>query len=555
MKRIFTYLVIFLVSVSISHAQRYDTEIFTDVNVTSDVTYGVNATVLAFSQVGEAIPQALQMDIYEPDGDTETDRPLVLVFHTGNFLPNVTNGQIAGTRTDNSAVEICTQLARRGFVAASVSYRLGWNPLAETQPERALGLIQAAYRGVQDGRTAIRYMKKTVAEDGNPYGIDPDKIVMWGNGTGGYLVLGTNGLSFYNEIPLASNPTGKFLLDVNMDGTPETPMVVEAYHGDVEGKILTVAPDNAFGLPAGDTTNYPNHVNYSSDYQLTVNVGGALGDISWLADQTTPIISIQSIDDQFAPYNDAILIVPTTGDPIVQVQGALPIGATQEDSGMNQAWKDFGFNDAVTMEAMTNAGNWIDAADSTMMGHPYYEGTYSWKSPNNSNGLDEGVVINWWDPNALSPPILPDFPNGVPWNALPHPAGGTFHDQGLVLNEGMSAEKARANIDKIMQYVIPRACITLELGCLSVSTDELILSSALVELAPNPTVGYVNISSVENKPIQDVEVYSMGGQLLSVDRDMNTTRGTINLNNQTPGMYIVKVYLEDGVVVKKLMVK
>ncbi len=549
MKRIFTYLVIFLVSVSISQAQRYDTEIFTDVNVTHDVTYGVNATVLAVPLFGEAIPEELKMDIYEPAGDTEPLRPLVLVFHTGNFLPPVTNGQIAGSRTDSSDVEICTQLAKRGFVAASVSYRLGWNPLAETQPERALGLIQAAYRGVQDGRTAVRFFKKTVVEDSNPYGVDTTKIAMWGNGTGGYLVLGVNGLSFYNEIPLASNPTGKFLLDINPpDGQPETPMVVEAYHGDIEGKVLAITPDDAFGLPEGDTTNYPNHVAYSSDFQLTINVGGALGDVSWLADQTVPIISVQSIDDMFAPYDDAILIVPTTGDPIVQVQGLVPIGEAQEDSGINQDWKDFNINDAVSMEAMANAAT---------AGHAYFEGSYSWKSPNNSNNLDEGIVINWWDPNAATPATSPCM--GLTWDQCPHPIDPTmmtsFHENGLVLNEGMSAQKARDNIDKIMDYVIPRACITLGLNCLVTSADEVILSSSLVEMLPNPATGNVTISTVENQPIQDIELYSITGQLLVVDRDINNTQGSIDVAGQTPGMYIVRIYLENGFVTKKLMVK
>lgn len=551
MKRIFTYLILFTLTAFVSQAQRYDAEIFSDVTVTPDVTYGVNATVIAFSVFGEAIPQELKMDVYEPTNDSETERPLVMVFHTGNFLPNVTNGQISGTRTDSSAVEICTQLAKRGFVAASCTYRQGWNPLAETQPERALGLIQASYRGVQDGRTAIRYFKKDYSEEGNTFGIDTSKIVMWGNGTGGYVTLGVNGLSFYNEIPLASNPAGKFLLDVNPpDGVPETPMVVPAYHGDIEGKVLTIAPDAAFGLPAGDTTNYPNHVDYSSDFQLTINVGGALGDISWLADQTVPIIAVQSIDDQFAPYDDAILVVPTTGDPIVQVQGLKAIGESQEASGINQAWKDFGFDDAVTQDAMANAAAWDDGT-----GHPYYEGGYSWKKPNNSNGFDEGVVIEWWDPEALSPPILPDFPNGVPWNMLPHPSGGTFHSQGLNLNEGMSGTKARANIADIMDYVIPRACITLDLGCASVSADDIILSPNLITMTPNPTTGQVTITSVENESIQNIEVYSLNGQLMSVENDVNSNNASINVVNQVPGMYIVKVYMENGFVTKKLVVK
>lgn len=90
-------------------------------------------------------------------------------------------------------------------------------------------------------------------------------------------------------------------MDLNGDGIPETPMVVPAYHGDIEGKDLTIAPDGAFGLPAGDTTNYPNVVEYSSDFNLCVNVGGALGDISWVDENTVPIITVQSAFDIFAP--------------------------------------------------------------------------------------------------------------------------------------------------------------------------------------------------------------------------------------------------------------
>ncbi|HHS95526.1 MAG TPA: T9SS type A sorting domain-containing protein, partial [Phaeodactylibacter sp.] len=460
------------------------------------------------------------------------------------------------TKTDSSVVEICTQLAKRGFVAASCDYRLGWNPLAPTQPERALGLIQAAYRGVQDGRTAIRYFKKTAAENANPYGIDTTKIVAWGTGTGGYLVLGMAGLSSYNEIPITTNPPGKFLLDINPpDGTPETPMVVQEYHGDIEGKVLTVTPDDAFGLPAGDTTNYPNHVEYSSDFQLTVNIGGAIGDISWLNDQTIPIISVQSYADMFAPYDDAILIVPTTGDPIVQVQGLKKIGESQEASGMNQAWKDHNINDAVTQTAMLNSSMWINPVDSTEIGHPYYEGGFSWKKPNNSHGFDEGVVINWWDPNALSPPILPDFPNGLPWNALPHPSGGTFHDQGLALNEGMSAQKARANIAEIMAYVIPRTCITLGLDCMITATEEPILEETLVSVAPNPSKGLFTISTEQNYSIKKVEVFDVSGQLVFSDDSVHSQNIQIQMNNRAAGMYFTKVYLEQGVVIKKLVIE
>ena len=74
MKKIFTLLMFISVASTSMMAQRYIDEVFTDVTVTSDVTYGVNATVLFLPIAGEAVPQELQMDVYEPTGDTETER-------------------------------------------------------------------------------------------------------------------------------------------------------------------------------------------------------------------------------------------------------------------------------------------------------------------------------------------------------------------------------------------------------------------------------------------------------------------------------------------------
>ena len=541
MKKFYSLILFLGLSISLSFAQeRYLDEIFTDVTVTPDVTYGVNGTILFFGQVGEIVPEALMMDIYEPEGDTEVDRPVVLVFHTGNFLPPVTNGQIPGTRQDNSVVEFCTQLARRGYVTAAVSYRLGWNPLAPTQPERALGLIQAAYRGVQDGRNAIRFIKTNA----DTYGIDENNVTVLGLGTGGYLTLGLVGLSDYNEILTTTNGPTKFFLDVDMDGTVETPMVVEAFHGDINGEVLTIAPTGVFGFPAGDTTNYANFVGVDNSFQLGINVGGALGDISWLADNSTPTISIQSPFDQFAPYNDAVLVVPTTGDPIVQVQGAQQIGAAQEAAGNNQMWLDANFNDAITQTAMDN---------SATAGHPYYEGVFPFIRPANSLGIDEGVVVDWWDENAPSPANGAGM--GIPWNMLPHPAGGTFHTNGLLINEGMGPEKARANIADVMAYILPRACVALELPCaanFTTSTREVLLDTGM-EITPNPASQEVRVTVGGEYQIIDMEVYDMTGKLVQNYQGVNASEYVINRNNLTSGMYLVKATFEEGVQTVKVL--
>lgn len=559
MKQIFTCLLfsMFFISSALNAQNRYIDEIFTDVTVEADVTYGVNGTLLFLPVLGEVVPQALQMDIYQPEGDTETDRPAVLIFHNGNFLPPVTNGQISGTRQDSSVVEIATQLAKRGYVAATVSYRLGWNPLAPTQPERALGLIQAAYRGVQDGTTAVRYLKATV-DGGNPYAINPDKIVAWGVGTGGYVTLAmatlnnedasTNTLTSYSEILTTTNGPGKFLLDTDGDGTPETPMVVQSYHGDIEGKNTTVVPANGFGLTLGDTTNYANLPDYSSKFALAVNIGGALGDISWLDEESTPTISVQSPFDIFAPYADEVLVVPTTNDPIVRVQGSLLVAGNQDLLGNNATFDQENYTDVITETAKANAAT----AD-----HDYYEGLFPFIRPVNSGGIPEGVVLNWWDPAGPSPADGQGM--GIPWNMLPHPSDPTgetsFHENGLVLNEGMSAEKSRANIADVMAFVLPRACVSLGLGdCIVSSVENLPLSNTELTISPNPASSNITVAA-DNSLIESIVISDIQGKIILNAPVINTTSQTLDISALNSGMYIVKAKLEDGISTSKLTVK
>lgn len=541
MKKHFT-LLLMLLTIGLSAQERYLDEVFTDVEVTSNVIYGVNATVILLPQLGEAIPIPLAMDVYQPAGDTETARPLVLVFHTGNFLPNYINGQITGTKTDSSVVEICTQLARRGFVAASVDYRTGWNPLATTQPERALGLIQAAYRGVQDGRNAVRYFRADAATSNN-FRIDTERVSIFGVGTGGYLALAMATLDEYLEIATTTNGAAKFILDTNGDGVPDTPMVVEPYHGDVNGEVTTVVPADGFGFTAGDTTNYSNIPGFSSEVDLCINVGGALGDISWIDEKTPPIISVQSANDQFAPYGDDVLIVPTTDERVVQVQGASIIGQRQEEIGNNQIWKDAVFNDDVTQLAMDN---------SATAGHDYYEGTFPWIRPLNSFGMDEGVVIDWWDPNAIAP-----SENMLPWNQEPHPAfNGSFHEEGLETNEGMSAEKARANLEEVFAYVLPRTCVALDLPCASnfTSATEELLDNSFVKMSPNPMLESTLIQTGDLR-MKEVMVFNMSGQLVRRHTNIENNYFSLEKNDLQTGLYTVQIRFEEGATAIKLVVE
>src|SRR3954471_20500908 len=82
--------------------QRYLNEVFTSVNVTSNVRYGNNISILT----GSPTATDLLMDMYEPAGDSLTLRPLVIYLHTGSFLPAVFNQNPTGGKTDSTAVEM-----------------------------------------------------------------------------------------------------------------------------------------------------------------------------------------------------------------------------------------------------------------------------------------------------------------------------------------------------------------------------------------------------------------------------------------------------------------
>ena len=353
MKKLYPLALLLLLIPVLTMAQtRYLDEVFPTVTKDVGLNYGANATVLYATSPLGIIKENLKMDVYMPEGDTETDRPLILYFHTGNFLPFRNpqnpaelgfNGSCGGERSDSAAVEMCTRLAKMGYVVASCDYRLGWNPLAASDVLRRFGIINAAYRGVQDARTAVRYFRKSVAEEGNKFGIDESKIVIWGQGTGGYLSLTMGTLDNYLKIPLASN--GKFVYDHDSDpGTPPIPMIVEPINGDIYGTSVGLHP------VSGDTLCYPNHLGYSSDYALGVNLGGASADSAWVDPGQVPLISFAVPTDNFAPYAEGIVNVPGTNLQVIETQGSYLIQKLHQEFGNQDAILNAGVDFDLTAE-------------------------------------------------------------------------------------------------------------------------------------------------------------------------------------------------------------
>ncbi|MBL7829069.1 MAG: T9SS type A sorting domain-containing protein [Saprospiraceae bacterium] len=479
--------------------RRYFDEVFSSVTVTANVTYAVNATVLYLAPppngVGQAIPEQIRCNIYEPEGDTETARPLIIMMHTGNFLPPQVNGGCTGTRFDASDVEMATRLAKMGYVVACADYRLGWNPIASTQTERVYTLINAAYRGVQDSRTCIRFFRK----EASTYKIDTEKITLWGIGAGGYISLASATLDTITDTYIP-----KFL-------TPQGPMVIELLSGDLDGTKVGFNPGiPGLPYPTGDTLCYPNHVGYSSDFALAVNLGGALGDTSWIDENDVPMISYHNPTDPFAPCGTGIVLVPPPLNlPVVEVSGSCTAQEYFTAYGVQSAIVNANFSDQLSLHAESINGG-LDAF------YPFL-------------GNDSS-------PWAFSA-------NANPYNLGTSPNCETF------------AATHDAYIDTIMRYFAPRACAVLGLSpdCKTIKTTELSTSQVGMAAVPNPTMGDFILKSDARYEMQNIEIVDVAGRVCARYMNVNNTQFEVKRGNLAAGIYFARVQFKEGFVTQKII--
>lgn len=527
MKQLNTLLVILCTCafLNVQAQERYMAEVFSSVDVETDIMYARNWTVLTVATLGTPTIDTLEMDVYTPAGDSITDRPVVVYFHTGSFLPQYINGQITGSRSDSTVVEICTRLAKMGYVAISATYRQGWNPIATDQDERTGTLLNAAYRGIQDSRALIRFLRKSVDIDGNPYGVDTDKICLWGQGTGGYISLGAAFLDRFEEV----------VIDKFIDQDLLAPYVDTNVVGGVYGE------DQKF-------LNIPNHVGYDNDFAMAVNMGGALGDLSWIEgrDNEPVTMGFHVVADPFAPYANGAVIVPTTGDFVVNVDGTRTVVDTVNKLGVNA---DISIaNDDLTdpLNAKVEA---LKSVDQDFGGGQVLSIGVDNVYPFVTNGPASGPW-DWWSKAQLDF-IIPLFnaATGEDLNA------DSLHADGLLLNPDMSKEKATAHIDTIIDYFAPRAFLALNL--MATSTNEVLSAEEVnFQMGPNPMKEFMTITTAPDQPMLDVAVYNMSGKLMKGSMGINNNQYLLKRTpHMTPGMYVLQVRFKDGFVSKKIMLE
>ena len=467
----------------------------------------------------------LKMDVYraKSDVDSKTDRPVILYLHTGNFLPPVINGSPCGVKTDSSAIVLCTEWAKRGYVAVSVEYRGGWNPLASSEEARKGQLLNAVYRAIHDVKQSISVIRTEAAGD-NTYGMDASNITLYGEGTGAYVALGYLTLDKYSEmeLPKFTNPlSNKSYIDTAIVG------LIDGSRGVF----------NLYQSPATDVS-----------VQAVVNAGGALADTSWLEAGDAPMITFQAVRDPFAPFNEGIVVVPTTNGNVVEVQGGNLFIQKANAVGNNDAIKNMPANDEYTKKARSHYGKTLD---------------YLYPAPGDKMTINEDVehlfpiirpitedLFNnrsgpwqWWDPQSAyaTAEVSPDRLPGV-----------TVHMASLPGNPDMGPEKGRTFIDTIMGYMCPRIAVIngeYTVDELAAINDKLPSNSA--SIYPNPANNEITVS-VDNKyHVQSIQMMDITGREVKNITANNVVN--VNISDLQSGYYILNIQTTEGVISSKLI--
>ena len=189
-----------LINLNVNAQERYVDEVFSDSEITvlTDVVYGVNFSQYVPAALGG--PQVIPMfqDVYMPDTavDSETARPVVILLHTGSFLPKGLASPL-GEKEDSVLVELAMRFAKRGFVAISASYRVGWLANSTNLDLRRGTNLAAVYGAIQDVKVCVR-SNRGRALTNNAWRMDPNFITLLGSGSGGYVTLAYSTLDNYS---------------------------------------------------------------------------------------------------------------------------------------------------------------------------------------------------------------------------------------------------------------------------------------------------------------------------------------------------------------------
>jgi hypothetical protein len=173
-----------LFTFSIADAQYCNGTRFTEMPVFTNIEIDSTMNVVYGNAVNWlGLPENLESNIYYPKFslDTLIKRPFIMLLHGGSFL----------TGSMDELNFHCKEFAKRGYVAATINYRVGWDYLPDCGGD-TVSSAMAIYRAMQDCHAALRYFVANAAS----FRIDTAYIIIGGESAGAYTTVD---LAFINQ--------------------------------------------------------------------------------------------------------------------------------------------------------------------------------------------------------------------------------------------------------------------------------------------------------------------------------------------------------------------
>lgn len=242
--------------------ERYKAEIFDEITVISDQVYGLakgywSSYITTDENYLKVIKNAvissltkrdldLKMDIYMPSSDDLQKRPLIIFIHGGAFY--------IGDKKSETMVKMCEYFAKRGYVTASVNYRIGFKPVGPS-------IERAGYRALQDVHAALRYL----LENSSKYKINTDFVFVGGSSAGGITALN---LAFMRNKDRPESSGASF------------------FHADL-----------------GEIESSGNDYKKACEIKAVINMWGAINNLEMLDNSKTSVISFHGDEDKIVPID------------------------------------------------------------------------------------------------------------------------------------------------------------------------------------------------------------------------------------------------------------
>jgi len=388
--------------------------------------------------------------------------------------------------------------------------------------------LNAVYRAIGDMKQVVRLLRASATT----YGLDGNRIAVYGQGSGGYVALAYNSLDSWEETTLDkfTQGTGIDVIDTNISGNV-----------DGLGGLLNFY-------------DYQGVAQVDASIAASVNAGGALGDITWIDGNESPFITIHALRDEFAPFDTGTVIVPTTSEPVVDVNGPNTFMPRVNDLGLNDAFADLdGYEDPETLIARLRTGT------------PYTQdlaninvNTTSIEIPlNNAEGLytlllprGESSPWEWWNEQSFR-----DYYDALLAAGLQPTETKDAIIAGADAGNPNIKSQSLTFIDTIQNFIHPRLMRAMQLGnweALSVPDGP--DASSNVTLYPNPAHNVINIRTKGNTTVEYISLYDVTGKAVFEQRPVAGTIHEFSVADLQDGIYFLKMKTNQGEITERVMV-